>query len=354
MKVTLDSNIIISDFRLSSPDSKILLETSKKGDIDLYIPEIVLDEVYNKFEERLDEAKSRIDKETNIIKRLTTGKISENFSEKDITKEVEEYKNHIQNLIKDNNIKLIKYPQTSHKDIVKKAIKKLKPFNSGEKGYRDSLIWENIKSLMPIMGSSIGNPDVLFITNNRKDFCNNENNLHEELAEELENSELDVDSVKVINTLNDFTKDFASLFFTQASSFKQKIESKEIEDFDLEDLILNRLREEFDHADISELEAIPYNDTTVRYIEKVDNIEIVKVIKLNSTEYLIDLKCNVEMTIDFYVDKYEHYSNDESTYDVEDSDHNDYVIWASELINPKLNISVIVDNEFDISSIQVD
>lgn len=354
MKVILDSNIIISDFRLSSPDSKILLEASKKGDIDLYIPEIVLDEVYNKFEERLKEAKSKLDKETNIIKRLTTAKIIENFSEKDVEKEVEEYKNHIQHLIKDNNVKLLEYPQTSHKDIVKKAIKKLKPFNSGEKGYRDSLIWENVKSLMPIMGTSIGNPDVLFITNNKKDFCDNENNLHEELAIELENSELDVDSIKVINTLNDFTKDFAILFFTQASSFKQKIESREIEDFDLEDLILDRLREEFDHADISELESIPYNDATVRYIEKVDNIEIENIIKLNSTEYLIDLKCNVEMTIDFYVDKYEYYSNDEITYDVEDSDYNDYVIWASELINPKLKISVIVDNEFNISSIQVD
>lgn len=354
MKVILDSNIIISDFRLSSPDSKILLEASKKGDIDLYIPEIVLDEVYNKFEERLNEAKSKLDKETNIIKRLTTAKIIENFSEKDIEKEVEEYKNHVKNLIKDNNVKLLEYPQTSHKDIVKKAIKKLKPFNSGEKGYRDSLIWENVKSLMPIMGTSIGNPDVLFITNNKKDFCDNENNLHEELSIELENSELDIDSIKVINTLNDFTKDFASLFFTQASSFKQKIESREIEDFDLEDLILDRLREEFDHADISELESIPYNDATVRYIEKVDNIEIENIIKLNSTEYLIDLKCNVEMTIDFYVDKYEHYSNDYITYDVEDSDYNDYVIWASELINPELKISVIVDNEFNISSIQVD
>lgn len=354
MKVILDSNIIISDFRLSSPDSKILLEASKKGDIDLYIPEIVLDEVYNKFEERLDEAKSRLDKETNIIKRLTTAKIIENFSEKDIKKEVEEYKNHIQNLIKDNNVKLIDYPQTSHKDIVKKAIKKLKPFNSGEKGYRDSLIWENVKSLMPIIGTSIGNPDVLFITNNKKDFCENDNDLHEELITEIENVELDVDSIKIINTLSDFTRNFANLFFTQASSFKQKIEAREIEDFELEDLILDALREELDHADISEIESIPYTDTTVRYIEKVDNIEIEDVIKLNSTEYLINLHCNAEMTIDFYVDKYEHYSNDYITYDVEDSDHNDYVIWASELINPELKISIIVDNEFNISSIQVD
>ncbi|RMZ59351.1 DUF4935 domain-containing protein [Chryseobacterium nematophagum] len=354
MKVILDSNIIISDFRLSSPDSKILLEASKKGDIELHIPEIVFDEVYNKFKERLEEAKSKIDKEINIVKKLTTAKILENFSKNNIEEQLEEYKDYIQNLVNENSIKLIEYPQTSHKDIVKKAIKKLKPFNSGEKGYRDSLIWENVKTLVPTIGTSIGNPDVLFITNNKKDFCDNDNRLHEELATELEDLELDIDAIKIINTLNDFNNDFKNLFFTQASSFKQKIESGEIEDFDLENLILDKLRKEFDYADISYLESIPYDDTTVRYIEKVENIKIDNIIKLNSTEYSIDLKCNVEMTIDFYVDKHEHYSNDEITYDVEDYDHNDYVIWASELINPELNISIIVDNEFNISSIQVD
>ncbi|WP_165851847.1 PIN domain-containing protein [Chryseobacterium pennipullorum] len=354
MKVVLDSNIIISDFRLSSPDSKILLEASKKGDIDLYIPKIVLDEIFNKFEERLHEAKSKIEKETNTIKKLTTSEKHSNISADEITKEIEEYKKYIQSLLKENNIKTIDYPKIPHEYIVNKAIKKIKPFNSGEKGYRDSLIWENVKSLMPIIGTNIANPAVLFISNNKKDFCENQNDLHKELIIEIQTSDLDEESIKMLNTLAEFSQEKAKLFFEQANSFKDRIELGEIEDFDLENLLLNSLRKEFDYADVSEIDSIPYQDTTIRYIENADNIKIINVLKLNSTEYLIDLKCNVEMTIDFYVDKYEHYSNDEATYDVEDLDHNDYVIWASELINPELKISLIVDDEFNILSIQID
>jgi len=356
MKTVLDANIIISDFRFNSPDSKILLEASKKGNIDLYVPEIVMDEVYNKFEERLTEAKSKIDKELGIIKKLTDSVLKEAVSTRSIRQNAKEYKAYIEKVFKDNNVKLLAYPKTPHKKIVRKAIKKIKPFNSSEKGYRDALIWENVKSLMPVYGTNAANPEVIFITNNKKDFCENENDLHKELANEIENDELEINSLSIVNELSVFSKDIAKLFFAQADSFKKRIESKEIEDFNLEYLLLTKLREELDNTDVSEIESIPYGyqDTTVRYIEKVDNIIIKDVRKLNSSEYLIDLTCNAEMTIDFFIDKYEYYSNDDSTYDVEDGDWNDYVIWASELINPELKISITLDTEFNISSMQID
>lgn len=64
MKAIIDSNIIISDFRLTSTDYKILLESAKNRNIELYVTEIGIDEVLNKFEERLIEAKSKFIKES--------------------------------------------------------------------------------------------------------------------------------------------------------------------------------------------------------------------------------------------------------------------------------------------------
>src|SRR5690554_6132478 len=107
MKVILDSNIIISDFRLNSPDFKVLLEASKVGDIELYIPEIVLDEVQNKFEERLLEVKSKIDKEKSIIKKLTDLELDDDLSEIQIQNSLNEYKKYIETLFKDNNVRKI-------------------------------------------------------------------------------------------------------------------------------------------------------------------------------------------------------------------------------------------------------
>lgn len=356
MKTVLDANVIIADFSFNSTDSKILLETSKKGNIDLYVPEIVLDEVFNKFEERLIEAKSKIDKELSVIRKITDTEVLNEVNKDFIVKKVSEYKEYIYDLFDKNNINILNYPNTPHKEIVYKAIKKIKPFNVNEKGYRDALIWENIKSLMPTIGANAANPDVVFITNNKKDFCENENDLHKELIEDLEKDGLDIASIKVYNTLNDFSNDIKQLFFIQENSLKKRIESGEIEDFDLKSTLLTSLREELDNSDISDIESIPhsYQDATVRFIEKVDNLKIKDVRKLNSTEYLIDLICNAEMTIDFYVDKSEYCSSDDVTYDVEDLDWNDYVIWASELVDPKLSISLVIDNEYNVTSIQID
>jgi predicted nucleic acid-binding protein len=57
MKVVLDSNIIIADFWMQSPNFQVLLESSKKGNIDLMIPELVMDEVLNKFNQRIEKSK---------------------------------------------------------------------------------------------------------------------------------------------------------------------------------------------------------------------------------------------------------------------------------------------------------
>lgn len=356
MKTVLDANVIIADFRFNSTDSKILLEASKKRNIDLYVPEIVIDEVFNKFEERLIEAKSKTDKELSVIRKITDVEIENEINKDFIEEKVSEYKKYIYDLFRRNNIKILEYPNVSHKEIVYKAIKKIKPFNVNEKGYRDALIWKNIKSLIPTTGANAANPDVVFITSNKKDFCENENDLHKDLIKELEKDDLEIDSIKIYNTLNDFSNDIKQLFFIQENSFKKRIELREIEDFDLENMLLISLREELDNSDISNIEPIPhsYQDATVRFIEKVYNLKIKDVRKLNSTEYLIDLTCNAEMTIDFYVDKSDYYLNDDITYDVEDLDWNDYVIWASELVNPELSISLVIDKEYNITSIQID
>ncbi|HLO55646.1 MAG TPA: PIN domain-containing protein [Saprospiraceae bacterium] len=356
MKAILDANIIISDFRLTSPDSKILLEAAKNKNIELFIPEIVLDEIFNKFTERLLDAKSKIDKEKNIIKKLTNLDLIDEFSLDQIENIAQEYKKYIIKIFDDNNVKILNYPSVTHKEIVQKAIKKLKPFNSSEKGYRDSLIWENVKDLMPNLGTNIANPEVIFVTNNKKDFCENENDLHRELITEIKDAELDLDSIKVINSLNEFSRDIVQLFFIQATSFKSRLEAGEIEGFNLEYFILLNIKKELENNEISDIDSIPYRyeDATVRYIENVKNVKINDVRKMNASEYHLDLTCYAEMTIDFYVDKYDYYSNDEITFDVEDLDWNDYVIWASKLINPELKISIIIDNNLNLISIQID
>lgn len=356
MKVVLDSNIIIADFLLDSPSSKTLLESSKSGKIEIFIPQVVLDEVHNKFRERLEDAKGKIDKEYVIIKKLTQKALANSFTDEDVAAEALAYTTRLAEIFKNYNGAIIPYPLVSHQRIAHKAIRKTKPFNASEKGYRDALIWENVKSLIPEVGINPIKNNIIFITGNKRDFCSNEADLHQDLFDELHEGGLDETTIKVFNSTDSFANEIAKLFFEQSFSFKEKLEGKEIENFDFEELLTDALRDELDKTDLSEIDAIPYSDfdTTIRYIEKIFELAIGDVRKLNAVEYLVEVTCKAEMEIDFFMEKSYHYSSEDKGYSVEDADWNKHVIWASAQVEPELNISVILDSdEMSISSLQI-
>lgn len=343
MKVIIDSNILISDIRLNSPDSKTLLEASKLKKVTLSIPQIVLDEVINHVEERLKLVKSKVEKERKTLTQFV-GKAPEfNFS---VEKSLNEYKELIEQKIKENNIDIIPYPKTDHKIIANKAIKKIRPFITADKGYRDALIWENVKSKLPASGTNFSNPDVIFISGNTHDFFEN-GEIHPHLIAEIEQEGLEVDSIKVLISLSEFTNQIAKFFFEQANSFKTRLENGEIEDFDFEDYVLENLRSKYHDSEISNIEGIPieYQNPTIRFIEGIENIQISEVRKLNAMDYKIDFTCDAEITMDFFVDKYDYFSDENSSYGIVESDYNDYVVLANETMNLTLKISMVIDKD---------
>lgn len=353
MKVILDSNIIISDFRLKTPDWTLLLESSFNSNIELLIPQLVIEEVLNKFEERLRTAENRLNKELLVIKKLTDREIHTQITK--IKTYLNDYTRYLLNELKTNKAKIIDYPKVSHKNLVQKAIKKKKPFNENEKGYRDALIWENVKENIPEIGTSAGNPELVFITNNKADFLDENLNLHPDLIIELEDESLDLEAIRTYPDLQSFTKEIKHLFFSQAKSFKKRLFDSVFEEFDLIDSISDYLDKELLNKELDESIRLPYfyQNPTVQHIENVKISRIDDVRKINSTNFWVDLIIEVELQIDFYVDKYEHYSREETYYNVEDSDWNEYVIWATEVMTIPLSMTIIIDNKLEMQSAQV-
>lgn len=110
MKVTLDSNIIISDFWLESISSKMLLENSKNGKIALYIPKVVIDETCNKFIFRIKSHSNNILKEVKSIEKLSKKNTSITITADIENKIIKDYELFLEKTIKDNNITIIDYP----------------------------------------------------------------------------------------------------------------------------------------------------------------------------------------------------------------------------------------------------
>ena len=92
MKIVLDTNIIFSDFHLKGAKINGLCESVKSTGDSVYIPAIVVDESINKYREKLQECKSKIDKSISDFKRLTGKDIGgSSISDEFIAKEANEY-----------------------------------------------------------------------------------------------------------------------------------------------------------------------------------------------------------------------------------------------------------------------
>lgn len=356
MKVVIDSNIIISDFWMESIPSKMLLENSKSGQIDLYIPKVVLDEVCNKFNERIRAHSSNISKEVRSFEKLSKQTTSIFITKEAEDKIFEDYKTYLNKIITENSIKILKYPNTSHEYLAKKAMLKKKPFNENEKGYRDNLIWENIKSLISSEDIEIpATPELIFITKNYKDFTEN-NNIHGDLIEDLENQSLNSESVEIIETLSEFKDKFLNYYFTHSEAFKNKLIKNEFWDFNITPAVLEFLKEKFEGSYIDNYYSfapLSNDDPTVNYINEEFEISKLDVKKINSQEYLVDLTINIDVDIEYYVDKSDYWSTNETTFSIIDLDWNDHVIAVSDTVNIAFEVSLLIDNELNIETIEL-
>ncbi|WP_430898654.1 MULTISPECIES: PIN domain-containing protein [unclassified Paraflavitalea] len=357
MKVVLDSNIVISDFWMRSPNFKILLESSKNGDIELYIPQVVLDEVINKFSQRIENSISEINNE--LIKFEKDANITTGFSLSDKLIETTKtnYTKNLDKLIKASQIGIIDYPEASHKLLAKKAMLKLKPFNSNEKGYRDSLIWENVKSLVSPEHIEIpATPEVVFITNNHKDFTSDDKSLHKDLIKELRDENLTGHSVVVYSSLNEYNDQVSKLFFKQAKIFEGKLMNNEFLKFELKSLLDNYLFKYFVGGSLSNYYCLaPYaNDNpTVSNISEDFSIDNTSVKKLNSKEYIVDVQFKVESEIDYFIDKSDYWISDQLDVSLVEGDWNDHVVLVSRLVDIPIEMSLIINSELVCTSIEI-
>lgn len=201
--IILDSNTIIRDYKLSGKSFKILLNGLSKIDGLLIIPNIVYDEVVNKYSEELQ---NKINKANTAIDKLNKhfiGKSSLKLSHKSFLASNNKYKNFLKHQIQINRISDMNYPTIRHSDIVSRCLNRKRPFKNDDSGYRDFLLWSNILQLV----KKYTKKNIIFITNDQSDFYDN-NELHPDLVNDLKNAKFNLNQFgiyKSIDTFNDAT-----------------------------------------------------------------------------------------------------------------------------------------------------
>lgn len=359
MKVLLDSNIIISDFNFKNPSSQILLENAKREKIQVYIPQIVKDEVKNKFRERINSIKSSIDKEFAVLNKISNQQYDSNITQKIVEYEVVRYDAFLNQLIDEFHFIVIPYPSTSHKVIAARAIAKTKPFKSSGVGYRDCLIWENIKTLLTKDKKILILPELFFLTANSKDFATTEGHeLHPDLVSELTEEGYHLESIQLFSTLNEYIDKLVKINLEQENRLQKIIANNESENFHLKTVVSEFLNETLVNSELDSYEVgLPqeYENLEVRSVsEDFENIEI-SVKRLTAERFIIDLTLDTEVYFDLFIFKMDYWGlGDEDRPSILENDWNDHYMWGETNCIVSISISIIINSDMEVESRQIE
>ena len=283
MQVILDTNIIVSDFFMRSSKFKFLFEFSRKIPFNILIPEIVYDEVINKYTEMFEKQIMVYDKSVLQLKPFLYSK-NVDFLAFDIEMEVENYRDFLNDLVKSEKIKLIPYPKTSHKNIVLHELSGKKPFKENGAGYRDMLIIESIFEKFTTPEETI-----IFISNNSRDF-GEEPNLHDDLffSKKISNKF----RFKIKNSLTGFLEEYITPILKIDNDIKTIPRMSEITGFNISNWVLNEIKDIiYDNGVGYAIVGLDegYGTVMLHRIDSVKSLSIADVIKLDDGT----VTCNV-------------------------------------------------------------
>jgi PIN domain len=350
LEIVIDTNAIYGDPRLTGAKIRTLCETAKVTGDTVCIPQIVVDEAKNKYHEQLVSYKIKIDKALSDIIRLTGKAHTTTLDSKSIEDELASTSKKFDEQIDALGIKVLPYPKTPHEVIAKRAVKKKKPFTESGKGYRDALIWENIKELIKPAKKTIDDPQVVLITKNYSDFCEQDFQLHHDLNEELKVLKAPDNSVEVIKDIEKVIDKYCKPKQKILDDIKSELEQGKHKKLNVrekvEKLVFSYLENKgFDPKDIGF--PMEYESPSVSEIHEDYEFKIDEVRQLSETEILINGTVQVTCTFDVFIYKSDFYTMDEDEApSIWDYDWNDHYLAGSKEQTITLKVFLTVDSAF--------
>jgi hypothetical protein len=231
MKIILDSNILCQDFHLRSPGFKLLFDGLLSIPAKLYVPQVAIDEVANRFREELQDTLSQANRLQSAMSRLLPEQPPAILPAIDVTQRSADYKSQLVQTIRAIGGEILPYPDITHQEVVERDLMRKKPFKRDGSGYRDLLIWESVKRLV-----FLGSDTIISITNNTKDFGEGPS-VAPELTEELYFPH----RLKLFRTLKDFNDSAVLPKLKMLDELRHEIESQTPAEFNAGKWITSRL-----------------------------------------------------------------------------------------------------------------
>lgn len=220
MFILIDTNVYIQDFNLTSFAYKELINNSYQLGIRLFVSSFVFDEVIINYEQRLRE----FNKQNLLFKNIVSEKYLSIIPNEDIDQMVEDYKKKFEKQLLNFNsygTRFVGFESANIESVYRRALKKEKPFSENGKGFKDALIWENLKWIVKTYCSV--DKKLAFITNNLSDFS-------DEKRETSKDWFLPTESLRREYVKEGFSEDTLRIF-TSIQAFNKNVVYKRIQDY---------------------------------------------------------------------------------------------------------------------------
>ncbi len=228
----IDTNIIVRDFKLKSKPFRDLIDNAKTLGLGLFFSETVLKEVIQKYKERLINYSKVIEPYKFVL--------PDGVYQPLVLEEIERFTSEYEKFLKKSFIenkgfqrRMAYIPRNVQvRNVLERCLKREKPFKENGKGFRDTLIWEELKEAVRLYCDE--EKKFAFITNNLSDFTNMERASGEvwyypaaNLMEECYKDGLPDDTIRIYPDLRAFTSDVVSLRLEEFKSLAERLNGVE-------------------------------------------------------------------------------------------------------------------------------
>ena len=327
--IVLDANVFIADYWLRSPSFVLLRDFLRKANATLVIPKVVFEEVLNHHKEDLEKVKEGIRRELRNASRLVRNIKGQDGSVRAIIQRCVEdpYEKFLAAELEGLNARIPDYGDIPHALVVRRDLRRRKPFQESGKGYRDTLLWETI-----VRDCVQKEATAVFITQNTRDFCDPTGGLHKDL-------ELDVLAKKTANArvvlckdLPTFTDTYIVPYMRKRRDFAVLVQNDKVPGLNLKDVC-----EQNNDALVEALNKSPsvmignpgVYEPEVDGVETPTEVRVVEASEVSGSLLLVVFEFHADVAFIYFLPHSEYFamSDDESSkIAVLDAEWNEYVM----------------------------
>jgi hypothetical protein len=328
--IYFDTNILISESFFCSAWAQSFIKACALLQINVVVPEIVVDEVNGNYPKHLNDKVRAFQKAERELSKLVDLK-SQDFPIADLA---EKQASFLEELFDDNGVEIAPYPEIPAKQLVEKSYEKQKPFKDSGEGHKDYILWETIKS--HILRQETDSPHI-FLTNNVKDFCQTDDKgkfkLHPDLAAQIETK----------NLRPDIHVSMKSVLEGILMPLMEGMNLDDIPDLGEQDIVTmtnSILLDDLPQRTAYGFEDVPFSDELS--INSVDEAQIENVTLAKADDQIaIEITGTVEIGVTGFMEKFVVYSSEEDAdFHVVDANWNDHVMLVAATIETPFELSV--------------